>query len=298
MLLTSIAILSIGVRLLSTYNHGTTALLYVGIPFLVSLVLIKIRDPSEPATWQKQYKNRLIDAFIIMFGSSVILFEGFVCVVMFMPIYLFIILLMFISRSLYDRQRKKSKGSLSIHILPVLIVLSAFEGVSPQLSYNRNETVSVSRVVHRNIHDIKNNLLQPMNLKKSRPWFLALFPMPDKIKAGSLTSGDVHEIHFKYYRWFFTNLHQGRMLLEINDISEDKIKTTFIDDTSYIANYLELKGTEIKLEEIDNNVTRITLTIKYNRKLDPYWYFSPIERYGISKTANFLITEVIARERR
>lgn len=233
-----------------------------------------------------------------MLGSSVVLFEGFVCVVMFMPIYLFVILIIFLLDANNRRNKKRDRGALSIHVLPLLIVVSAFEGVSPEVSFDRNEQVSVTRVVQSNITSIKQNLVQPMDLQKKRPWFLTLFPMPHEIKAGSLTAGDVHEIHFKYYRWFFTNLHEGRMLLEISEVGDSHIKTTFREDSSYIANYLHLKGTEIQLDKIDDQHTRVTLTISFKRILDPYWYFSPIERYGIAKTADFIISEVMARETR
>jgi len=297
-ILVMIAVSSVLVRLLIEYRFDDSALLYVGIPFLIALALIQIRDPAEPRHWKKHYLNQLIDAFIIMLGSSVLLFEGFVCVVMFMPIYLIIIVVMFAINVIRDRSKKQGPGTLGMHVLPLLIVVSAVEGTSPVVSFDRDEQVSVSRVVDKSIAEIKNNLTQPMSLQKNRQWFLSLFPMPYHIKAETLSPGDVHEIHFKYYRWFINNLHTGRMLLEISEVGDNHIKTTFLDDTSYIANYLQLKGTEIQLEKIHEHSTRITLSINFKRKLDPYWYFSPIERYGISKTADYLITEVIARETR
>ncbi len=290
------AILSITVRILIEYNFHTTSLLYVGIPFVTAIILILIRSPQESTNFKQRYKNRIIDAFIIMLGSSILLFEGFVCVVMFMPIYLIVIMIMFIVNLRRERAKIQNKNNLAVHILPIIIILSAFEGVSPQLSFDRYEHVSASKVVNASIADIKNNLTLPMNLQTSRPWFLNLFPMPYDIKAGTLSPGDVHEIHFKYYRWFFTNLHKGRMLLEISEVENNRIKTTFLDDTSYIANYVKLNGTEINMSPIDDGHTKITLTISFERKLDPYWYFAPVERYAIKKTAEFLITEVIARD--
>jgi hypothetical protein len=85
-------------------------------------------------------------------------------------------------------------------------------------------------------------------------------------------------------------------LLKISQVEHNRIKTTFLEDTSYFSNYLRLKGTEILLDEIDSNNTRVTLRIDFERTLDPYWYFSPVSRYGVRKTAEFLITEVIAHE--
>jgi len=294
-LLIMIALASLGVRLLVGYDFHETALLYVGIPCLIALVLILVR-PTGGVGWKRDYLILSMDGFIIMLGSSVVLFEGFVCVVMFMPIYLIILLLIFILDYFSQRAKAKGRSTLSIHVFPLLIALSAVEGVVPQLSLERDERVSVSRVVQISVADIKHNLLQPMDLQKSRPWFLHLFPMPYEITAGSLNAGDVHEIYFRYYRWFVTNVHEGHMLLEISAVEANRITTTIEEDTSYISNYLRLKGTEILLEEIDANCTRVTLHIDYERTLDPYWYFSPVSRYGIGKTAEFLITEVIAHE--
>ena len=292
----SIAVLSIIVRLLIEYRFDKSALLYVGIPFLVSLILIKIRNPTEQISWKRRYANRLIDAFIIMLGSSVVLFEGFLCVVMFMPIYLVIILIMFLIEASNEHLKKRDRSTFGIHILPFLIVISSFEGISADLSHDRNEVVTVSRVVQMSVADIKHNLIKPIDLNKQRPWFLELFPMPYAIKAESLQPGDVHEINFRYYRWFVSNVHEGKMLLEISEVDETRVKTTFLDDTSYIGHYMQLTGTEILLDKIDDNKTKITLTINFKRTLDPYWYFAPLERYGVSKAADFLIAEIIARD--
>ena len=293
-----IALASLAVRVLVHYNFHESALLYVGIPFVIALVLILVRPVGE-VSWKKRYLIRLIDAFIIMLGSSVVLFEGFLCVVMFIPIYLIIMLLMFFFEWMQQRSKSKrmTRSTLSVHVLPVLILLSSFEGVIPEVSFDRNQSVSVTRIVNTSVARIKQNLQQPMDLQTNRPWFLHLFPMPYAIDAGSLNVGDIHEISFRYYRWFVTNVHEGKMLLEISKVEDNRIKTTFLKDSSYISNYLHLKSTEILLDELGPNQTRVTLSINYERTLDPYWYFSPVSRYGISKTADFLITEVLTHER-
>ena len=294
-LLLMIALASLAIRVLYGYDFHESALLYIGIPFAIALLLIQLR-PEPNTNWKKRYLLRIIDAFIIMLGSSVILFEGFVCVVMFMPIYLIVILIMFLYEALTQRAKNKKHGLMSVHILPVLIMLSSLEGVNPEVSFDRDESVSVTRVLPISVKEIKHNLIQPMNLQTKRPWFLHLFPMPYAIKAGTLKAGDVHEIHFRYYRWFITNVHEGKMSLEISQVENNRIKTTFINDSSYFSNYLRLRGTEIQLLAITPKKTRVTLRIDYERTLDPYWYFSPVTRYGVKKAADFLITEVFSHE--
>lgn len=295
-ILFSIAIASLAVRLLMNYRFHESALLYVGLPFVIAIALILLRSPAENIGWKRRYLNHLIDALIILLGSSVLLFEGFVCVAMFIPIYLAIMLFIFVFDLIRRWAKGKKRNHLSMHILPVLIALSSLEGVIPSLSFEREEQVVVTRVVTAGIAEIKHNLQLPMDLRKPRPWFLYLFPMPYEIQAASLTPGDVHKIHYRYYRWFVTNVHEGHMSLEIAEVEEDRVKTRILEDSSYIANYLHIKGTEIRLQKIDDTHTRVTLQIDFTRTLDPYWYFAPLERYGVGKAAEFLISEVIARE--
>ena len=95
LLLVIIGVVSLLIRLLMEYNFDRSALLYVGIPFLIAITLLFIERPEPPHNWKRRYVNIIILSLVIMLGSSIILFEGFVCVLMFMPIYFFIILLMF-----------------------------------------------------------------------------------------------------------------------------------------------------------------------------------------------------------
>lgn len=65
-----IAAFSIGVRLLIEYRFDKSALLYIGIPFLISLILILIRDPNDSPSWKKHYLNRLIDASSLCWAAQ------------------------------------------------------------------------------------------------------------------------------------------------------------------------------------------------------------------------------------
>lgn len=291
-----IAAASIAVRSLMNYHFHQSALLYVGMPFVIAILLVLIRPVKVGSNWKTVYLYWLIDSFIIMLGSSVVLFEGFVCVLMFIPIYLIIVLIVFVLDFLVRKFNAKKQYGVKVHLFPLFILISAFEGVSPEVSFSRQEQVTVTREVNLSIAEIKSNLQKPMNLQKSRPWFLHIFPMPYAIHAGSLSQGDQHIIHFRYYRWFVTNMHEGSMVLEITQVKDNYIKTTFQKDTSYIANYLKLKGTEIILTEKGAHTTEVTMRMHYERTLDPYWYFAPLTRYGIRKTAEFLLAEVIAHE--
>lgn len=46
-----------------------------------------------------------------------------------------------------------------------------------------------------------------------------------------------------------------------------------------------------KLEPITAG-TRVTLTIRYRRLLDPAWYFKPAERYGVRKAGQYFLDQI------
>ncbi|MEM0909613.1 MAG: hypothetical protein AAGJ37_01485 [Pseudomonadota bacterium] len=296
LLLILIALTSILIRLLYSYNFEKSALLYVGIPFFVAVSLLYIVRKPESKSLGAFYLYLSLWSFIVMLGTSVVLFEGFVCVAMFMPIYYFILLLMYLFHLMVHKLQERKKSTLHIHILPVLIVVSAFEGVIPALNFERDYAVTEQIVIDASIEEIQDKLKQPMELMVDRHWLLRLFPMPINIQAESLSEGDVHYIHFVYHRWFVTNTHSGRMSLELTEVSNDYIRTTFLEDTSYISKYLKLKGTEIQFVKLGDAQTQVALKIHYHRFLDPVWYFGPIQEYAIGQTAAFLLSELFIPE--
>jgi len=288
-ILLTVAVASTLIHFLLRSNIPGSALLYVGIPFLISLVLIKFTNKVESPTWKQKFSNHIRDAFIVMMASSVILFEGFVCILMFMPIYFSIVLLVFIVSAI----NHKYKRNVNMHILPVLVVAMSLEGTHPNLSFNRYNEVSSTKIVNASVVEIKSNLIKPVNLEDDRSWFLDLFPMPYQLDNKDLNANSIHTIRYRYHRWFVTNIHEGETLLKIAEVGDNFIRTEFVKDTSYISHYMKLHGTEIKLNPIDANNTEVTLTIKYDRLLDPVWYFGPLQKYAIEKTASYMISKMM-----
>jgi len=288
-ILFTVAIASVLIHVLLRSKIPGSALLYVGVPFLISIALIIFTSKIENPTWKQKFTNHIRDAFIVMMASSIILFEGFVCVLMFMPIYFGIVFLVFIVAAIDHRHKSK----MNMHILPVIVIFLSLEGVHPSLSFERYNEVSSTKIVNSSIEEIKYNLIQPVKLEDDRAWFLDLFPMPYQVDNNSLKVDSIHTIRYRYHRWFVTNTHEGETLLKISKVGSNTIRTEFIKDTSYISHYMKLHGTEIKLNPVDSNNTEVTLIIKYDRLLDPVWYFGPLQKYAIEKTADYMISKMM-----
>lgn len=288
-----IALASISIRLLMSYQFSHSALLYVGVPFFIALALIgSIKKPKTKLGLIGFYGYISLWSLVIMLATSVILFEGFVCVLMFMPIYFGILLLISIFHVIAESLGKRGKNKHYVQIFPALILLSALEGVVPNFEFERDYSITREVIIQASSEEIRTQLVKPMQLNIERNWLLELFPMPVNIDAESLSKGDVHNIDYVYHRWFVINTHAGSMQLQLNEVEDQYIRTSFLEDTSYIKNYLKLEGTEVHFHPVNNQSTKVSLTIHYERFLDPAWYFGPLQSYAVGEVAELLLNEL------
>lgn len=284
---------SLVIHLILRSDISGSAVLYVGIPTVVAGLLLPLMDSIPKTGWKSSFARVSLFSLIIMLASSAILFEGFICVVMFMPIYFGVILIVFLIRLAYEYN--KSRRRMHLHILPLLLLAASLEGITPELSFNRYNEVTSTKIVHASITQIKSNLLKPVELKQQRHWLLSIFPMPYQLDINSLTVGEVHTAYYRYHRWFVTNTHEGTTQLRVAENSADRIRMEVLDDTSYLATYLKMYGTEIKFKSIDTNTTEVKLTVKYDRLLDPAWYFDPLQRFATGLFGKYLIAQMMER---
>ncbi|MEO0617115.1 MAG: hypothetical protein AAFY69_13380 [Pseudomonadota bacterium] len=292
-MLALVGIASIVIRLLIEYQFHTTALLYVAVPYGIAFALAMIRTP-EDKTWWMAFLDHGLKALIVFLASSVVLFEGFVCVVFFMPIYFLGFTIAFIGTWLSRTARSDRVRAIALAI-PVLVFASSLEGTSESLSFARDERITVSRTVALTPEAVLANLARPIELGEPEALILSVFPMPYRVDSGSLSPGDIHTVHTRYHRWFVTNTHEGEMRLRIHDVGTDFVVTEFLEDTSYFSNYLTMHGTRIDLTPLDDGRTTITLQLEYTRLLDPAWYFGPIQRHAVSRMGAMLIDDIMVR---
>lgn len=295
-LLFTVGVFSFLIRLILDSNFANSALLYVAIPFLVSFAIFQFTEKPKSGRLWMRYLAHLRDATIIMLATSVVLFEGFICVLMFMPIYYLIVTIGFGAEALFSKNEQGKRNTLKASVLPMVIALLAIEGLSPSTSFERQNQVTRTVVVNASIDQLKANMAAEIDFTARRHWFLSVFPLPVDVQAGTLNPGDIHKLDFIYKRWFFTNIDRGEFHLRIDEVSEDRVKTSVTRNTSYLAKYLNIQGTEVQFTPISEDQTEIALTIHYERLLDPAWYFGPMQKIAVSQSADYLIDEVIVRE--
>jgi hypothetical protein len=282
------------VRGLLDSDFRGSSLLYLGVPFLIAIALHQFLPRPARIKGASNLRDGLVmlrDGTIIMFATSAILFEGFLCVVMFLPIFWLAMGIALLT--IYVTERQRDKHGLKVYVVPALLVLLAVEGVAPQLSFSRHEMVTRSRVVDASPAEIRAHLAKPIGFAARDNLFLSLFPLPDGVFTGSLNEGDVHRLHFTYRRWFVTNVHKGEMHVHLSEVSDQRIRTAIVRNDAYLSHYMAVEGTQVEMVPLPSGKTRVSLSVRYTRLLDPYWYFGPMQRYAIGKSADYLLGTVI-----
>ncbi len=278
-------------RLVLDSRLGTGTALYLLIPFAISVMLYFFFKPVASQSRSAKYLKHLWLSSIIFLVTSAFLMEGFLCVLMFMPIYYFVVSVGYFFAWLFDD--KSSLKSLSV---PSAVLVLAAEGMLPQTTYPRDNTATYVAITSQDIETLKANMAAPIQMPKHRGWFIKLFPLPDKIAAGTLVAGDTHNLHFTYKKWIFGNFHKGEMDVFIAKVDPNHIQTQVTKNTAYLSHYMNIEGTDVHFKPLANGGTEVSLTVKYERLLDPVWYFGPMQKLAAKQSAQYIVNTVIIRE--
>ncbi|NSX55459.1 hypothetical protein [Parasulfitobacter algicola] len=282
-------VVSIALRYLLDSRFGHTGVFYVAIPFLIGLALHHFVPAPEPMGYGKRAVKNFLHSTVFFLALSGFLFEGFICILFAMPIYYIIMFSAYGFAALYNNHRTRVPAL----IIPALVMGLSLEGTIPALTAPRENQVTHTVTVDASIAAIKAHMAQPIQFEKPRPLLISVFPKPTDIKAGTLNQGDVHEMTFVYRRWFFTNVHTGQMHLRLDEVGDHHIRTSITRNDSYLSGYMSIDGTRVDFTERADGKTDVSLTLYYERKLDPVWYFGPLQQAAMAQSAKYLIETVI-----
>lgn len=267
----------------NSLNHS--AALYIGLPFLLALGLSL--TPKSQTTMGATMKGLTIALLL----SAPVFMEGFLCIVLASPILYSVAALV-----AYLINRSKSNASKGKRIqasaFTFFFALFALEGTHPGLTFERSAHTQYSKVIQSDIKNIRHQLSQPIAPFSARPVFLKLFPAPDSVSGQGLAPGDTRDVQFTYHKWFITNTHTGTTRFTVEESSNTYLRFAIPHDDSYISHYLDWKSSEIWLEPLGTDRTRVTWKLSYDRKLDPAWYFGPMQKYAVWLAAKVLVDHV------
>jgi hypothetical protein len=216
--------------------------------------------------------------FLLLSGP--LLGEGFICILMASPIFLLVGLLV---GTIVDWNRAKRQTTFSCLLL-VLLPMS-FEGSSPKLSFDREETVQESRIVDGSEHDVQMALSHSPRTETPVPMYGKMgFPLPTRAWGDGLKIGATRAIHFAGGEG-----KPGDLVLKVGESRSGYVRFDAVSDHSKIAHWLDWESSEVSWTPVDAQHTRVNWTLHFRRRLDPAWYFRPWERYATGLAADYLI---------
>ncbi|MGB7408998.1 MAG: hypothetical protein WA908_10875 [Pontixanthobacter sp.] len=282
-------------RTLLDSDFGQGTLVYLAVPFLLSVAIYFFVPRATAQTTMARYLNHMRIMTIAFLLTSAFLFEGFICILMFMPIYYVVASLAFLTIGMTTKRADDPRDVFKVSAIPALMLLMVAEGMVPMTTFPREHSATFEGYSPQTIGELKANMARPVVFDQKRHWFLELFPLPDRVNAASLSAGDIHTLHFTYRRWLVTNDHTGEMHIRISEVGDRNIATRIVRNDSYLANYLKVHGTNIRFTPAPGGGTNIRLTVQSRRLLDPAWYFAPIQHLATKQSARYFIETIVAR---
>lgn len=267
----------IGYELLLTGGLHQTAALYIGLPSIVAAIVIFFGAPKSSAGIAVK------SVTIVLLMAMVVAGQLAVCVLMSAPIFYGAAMVYVLIRAGVERSGGGSGGrSAGLALIPLLAL--GVEGTPVGPTFERDESVRVVRIVDASPDAVRAALAQPLRLSRPLPDFLRLgFPRPVESHGGGLAPGDAWTTTFE--------IDGRRMDLRLVTRASTPTSATFdvVEDSTPISHWMALRGSEVKWRAVDGGRTEVEWTVHYERRLDPAWYFGPLQRHGARAAAGYLI---------
>lgn len=255
-----------------------TSLVFIGIPALMAILVALMPTPKSATGLILKVMT------LALLISGVVFGEAFVCILFAAPLFFLIGIAIGQIIDIGRRRKPKALDLRALLFLGIALTPASLEGVLPGLEFERDEVVTVVHRVSASPDEIATALALTPRFDRPLPHFLRLgFPAPGATSGSGLQPGDTRRIEFLHGH------HPGVLTLTVKDSHPGRIFFTVSGDDSYITHWLSWQSAEVTWREVAPTQTEIHWTLRYRRRLDPAWYFTPLERYGVAQAAGYLI---------
>ncbi len=260
-------------RLLGDYDYKQTSLLFVGIPALLAILMVKYTNTPRTAYG---IVFKAITLFLLL--SSILLGEGVLCIIFAAPIFYGVAAILV---AIHEYLHKRDKSNLSaFFIIPTILVLAQ----PTEINRIPDMQTQVSTIVFDHKTSI-NAFTKIPDFQENYPNFFRIgFPTPIGITGAGMEIGDTRDIQFKS-----STKGIGTLSLEIIEKSPQSITFKPIHDDTHISHWLSWNEMKIELIEENESQTIVKWTTKYQCDLGPSWYFEPLENIAVQVMNKHLI---------
>jgi hypothetical protein len=277
-LVMGIAAASLLFRLATGIGMQHTSLVFMGVP---AVLAVAVGMTPHPGTARGTILRATTLALLL---AGVALGEAFVCLLMASPLIYLVAILVGVFVDWSDRQAERRRGFAHAPLLALTVMaIPAMEGVVPRFELPREAEVTATRIVPAAPEEVERALAAPMRFDRPLPRFLRLgFPTPGATEGAGLRVGDRRAVELRHGH------HPGTLAMEVRESALGRVRFAPVGDDSYIVHWLSWRSAEVRWRAVPGG-TEVRWTLRYRRRLDPAWYFGPLERYGVGVAAGYLV---------
>jgi hypothetical protein len=257
------------------YSH--TAAMFEGIPALLAIMLAL--TPRAKTVTGGIVKGITLALLVI----APLLGEGYLCILLASPLFYVVGLLIGIP---VDIAKKKARGGETLSCMVILLLPFCLEGVVPQLTFSRGQTVEVTKIVDAPAFRVEETLAESPRIGMRLPGFLRIgFPHPLDAKGCGLDVGAERAILFSGAE----GDPAGWLVMRVAKRRPGFARFETVSDGSKLTQWILWNASDVEWTPVDAGHTRVTWRIHFDRQLDPAWYFTPWERAAVRQAAGYLI---------
>lgn len=255
-------------------GRGDSALLFVGLPALLAVALVLAPGRT---THGRVFQLTTVGLLVI----AVALHEGAICVVLAAP------LVYAVAHGMTALVQWLERSPRRYAVLPIPLLLVSGEGVTSGLRVDPEQAVTVTRVVALTPDQVRQRLsLGPRpTAVRSVPLRLLGVPTPERISGDGLDPGD---------RWMFhypgsSHGSGGHTVTEVVAAAPDRVDFGVVTDSAITARWLVWESAAVAWRPVGGDRTEVSVTLVYQRRLDPSWYFGPVQQVLMHEGAAYML---------
>jgi hypothetical protein len=262
-------------RLLRHMQLGESAAMFLGIPAVLAILLAL--TPKARTVTGGIVKGITLALLII----APLLGEGYLCILFAAPLFYVVGIVIGLIVDWLKTRRSATLGCVAVVLLPMCL-----EGVVPELTFDREQSVTVSRVVRAPVADVEATLALSPRVAQPVPRYLAIgFPRPLAAWGSGLQEGATRTIHFSGAE----GDPPGDLVMRVTGRDRSSVRFETVSDGSKLTQWLRWESSDVSWVPIDARSTLVTWKVTFSRQLDPAWYFVPWERATVREAVKYLI---------
>lgn len=301
-LIVVLAVVNVAYRLVYASGIAHTAALYVGVPTILAIGLALL--PRSKSATGMLLKGSTLAVLI----ACVVLPEGFLCLLFALPLVL--VIAGAVGKIIDWRNRKNRPEGPTLMVIALPLLLMSLEGVVGT-PFDSHDSVTSSITVEAPAGDVQAAVASTPRFDSELPSFLRLgFNRPVAATGSGIAVGDERTIDFAGgthddhpLRLFGLTGersvdHRSQMHLTVVESEPGRVVFAVVHDMTMLARWANLDRAVVTWTAVDNDTTRVSWRLEYERLIYPSAYFAPLQRFGMSQAAGYLLDAVVVEQLR